>query len=73
MGGQAFYLINATDGNLQKSGMAFWADEDRVSQNIAPDAYIDIQDAGFVTWEGGIQTGNQSSSSSLMRENANLI
>ena len=57
MGGQAFYLINATDGNLQKSGMAFWADEDNVSKNIAPDAYIDIQDAGYVTWEGNIQTG----------------
>jgi hypothetical protein len=57
MGGQAFYLINATDGNLQKSGMAFWFDEDNVSKNIAPDAYIDIQDAGYTQWEGSIQKG----------------
>jgi hypothetical protein len=55
--GQAFYLINATDGNLQRSGMAFWADEDNVSKNIAPDAYIEIEDNGFVTWEGSLHMG----------------
>lgn len=66
MGGQAIYLINATDGNLHKSGMGFWFDEDNVSKNIPPDSYIDVQDDGYLHWEGNIQKGKHSPLFSLL-------
>jgi hypothetical protein len=60
MGGEAFYLINATDGNLQRSGMAFYANEDDVSVHREPTVYIDIESAGYTIWEGSLHSGQYS-------------
>jgi len=57
MGGTAWYLINATDGNLQTSGMAYYSNTDNANSHQQPDQYIQIQAANEVTWEGNLQEG----------------
>jgi hypothetical protein len=57
MGGQAFYLVNATDGNLKTSGMAFYSNEDVVRNQGEPDSYVEIESSGFINWEGSLQSG----------------
>ncbi|KAF3935437.1 hypothetical protein ABW20_dc0106014 [Dactylellina cionopaga] len=57
MGGEAFYLINATDGSLNRSGMAFYSNEDVVNSQGEPDAYVEIQSDGNITWEGTYNSG----------------
>ena len=57
MGGEAFYLINATDGKLQRSGMAFYSNEDDVGAQREPTVYIEIESDGYTHWEGDIRSG----------------
>jgi hypothetical protein len=49
MGGPAWYLINATDGNLHRSGMAYYSNNDNANSHQQPDSYIEIQADGNVT------------------------
>ncbi len=57
MGGQAFYLLNASDGDQHTSVMAFYSDEDSVAQQKVPDAFITIESDGSTTWEGNLHSG----------------
>lgn len=60
MGGQAFYLLNASDGNQKSSVMAFYINEDSVAQLKVPDAFITIESDGHTTWEGKLHSGQLS-------------
>lgn len=47
------YLVNSFNGGQSSSGFAYFSNIGARQQGQQPDAYIDIQTTGVVTWEGG--------------------
>jgi hypothetical protein len=47
------YLVNSFNGNQSSSGFAYYSNIGSRQPGQQPDAYIDLQTTGVVTWEGG--------------------
>ena len=47
------YLVNSFNGTRSSSGFAWYSNIGSRQPGQRPDAYIDIQNTGVVTWEGG--------------------
>lgn len=46
------YLVNSFNGNQSSSGFAYYSNIGSRQPGQQPDAYIDLQTTGVVTWEG---------------------